>query len=371
VINLKNEKELSNWNTIIKSLPGFSVLQTREWGKIKTLYGWTSAYFIWKDSADRIESAALILSREIQIPFINRKLLTIYIPQGPMLDWNNKELREKVLDEILDYAKNQGALSIKIDPEIIYWIGENPNINDNKYQAAQEIRIDLEKKGWTFSPQQIQFRNTAWIMVDRTEAELLAAMKQKTRYNIRLAGKKSVSVREIGLDELQLLYNMYLETSIRDGFIIRPKEYYFDVWSQFLNSGMATILIAEVENTPVAGLVLFHFGERSWYIYGMSTENHRDKMPNYLLQWEAIKKSKEFGCRIYDLWGAPDIFNASDSLWGVYRFKLGLGCEPVLRFGAFDFPINKITYKIFNKMIPGILSITRKIRRSQQKQEIV
>jgi peptidoglycan pentaglycine glycine transferase (the first glycine) len=371
VIKLNNEHDLSNWNTIIKSLPGFSILQTREWGKIKTLYGWTSAHFIWRDSSGKIEGAALLLSREIQIPFTKKKLLTIYIPQGPVLDWKNGPLREKVLEEILDYAKEKGAYSVKIDPEIIYWIGEEPITDDKKYQAVQEIGKKLEKKGWIFSSQQIQFRNTAWITLDRTEDELLAAMKQKTRYNIRLAKKKSVFVREINTDELQLLYNMYLETSIRDGFIIRQKEYYFDVWSQFLNSGMATILIAEVEKTPVAGLVLFHFGERSWYIYGMSTEKHREKMPNYLLQWEAIKKSRNLGCRIYDLWGAPDIFDESDSLWGVYRFKLGLGCQPVHRLGAFDFPIKKITYKILNKIIPGVLSITRNIRKAQQKQELV
>jgi peptidoglycan pentaglycine glycine transferase (the first glycine) len=370
VIKLIDKQELSKWNSIIESLPSYSILQTREWGYIKSLHGWSPTYFVWKDPTGKVEGAALILSREFQIPLIKRKLTTIYIPQGPMLDWKDEDLREKVLGEILDYAIEQKAFSVKIDPEIIYWIGEGIDINDDKYISAQEIRNDLEKKGWMFSPQQIQFRNTAWLMVDRSEAELLSAMKQKTRYNIRLAEKKSVSIREIIIDEFQTLYNMYLETSIRDGFIIRPREYYFDVWSQFLNSGMATILVAEVDKTPVAGLVLFHFGKRSWYIYGMSTDKHREKMPNYLLQWEAIKKSRALGCRIYDLWGAPEVFNEQDSLWGVYRFKKGLGCEPVQRFGAYDFPISKFTYKIFNKIVPGFLSITRKIRKAQQKQEV-
>lgn len=370
MIKIKEKRDLSNWNNIIKSLPGFSILQTREWGDVKSKYGWLSEHFIWKDPTGKTEAAALVLSKEIKLPIIQKKFITIYVPQGPLLDWSKEDLREKVLDDILEYAKIKGAFSIKIDPEIVYWIGEVVDIKTQKYQSAQKIRTDLVKNGWVFSTQQVQFRNTAWIDLDRSEEELLSNMKQKTRYNIRLAERKGVVVREAGIDDLDVLYKMYLETSIRDGFIIRPKEYYFEVWSHFITAEMATPLIAEVDKTPVAGLVLFHLGERSWYIYGMSTHNHREKMPNYLLQWEAIRKSKKQGCRIYDLWGAPEEFNEEDGLWGVYRFKQGLGSKAIQRLGAYDFPINKITYKIFNRIIPGFLSITRKLRKTQQKQEL-
>jgi peptidoglycan pentaglycine glycine transferase (the first glycine) len=371
VIKLTTKKDLSNWNLIIKSLPGFSILQTREWGDVKSKYGWFSEHLIWKDSTGKIKAAANVLSKELKLPIIQKKFVTIYIPQGPLFDWSKEDLREEVLDDILEYANEKGAFSVKIDPEIVYWIGEEVDTKNQKYQSAQKIWTDLGKNGWVFSPQQVQFKNTAWIELNRSEEKLLSDMKQKTRYNIRLAKRKAVSVREAGIGDLAVLYQMYLETSVRDGFIIRPKEYYFEVWSQFMAAGMATPLIAEVDKTPVAGLVLFHLGERSWYIYGMSTENHREKMPNYLLQWEAIKKSKALGCRIYDLWGAPDVFSEEDDLWGVYRFKQGLGCEAVQRFGAYDFPINKNTYKIFNRIIPDFLSITRKLRKVQQKQELV
>jgi peptidoglycan pentaglycine glycine transferase (the first glycine) len=371
VIKLSGNKELSNWNDIIKSLPGYSILQTREWGNVKSKFGWHSEYLVWKDPTGKIEAAALVLSKEVRLPIIQKKFVTIYVPQGPLFDWSGKGHREKVLEGILEYANEKGAFSVKIDPEIVYWIGEDVDTTNQKYISAQKFRSYLEKNGWVFSPQQIQFRNTAWIELDRSEEELLAAMKQKTRYNIRLAQRKAVSVREAGVDDLEILYQMYLETSVRDGFIIRPKEYYFEVWSQFITAGMATPLIADVDKTPVAGLVLFHFGERSWYIYGMSTDNHREKMPNYLLQWEAIRKSKKLGCRIYDLWGAPEIFNEEDGLWGVYRFKQGLGCEAVQRLGAYDFAFKKFAYKIFNRIIPGLLSITRKYRKAQQKQELV
>jgi len=360
----------SKWNAIIKDLPGVGILQTWEWGAIKSKYGWRPEHYIWQDQSGKIKAAALILIREISLPVISKKLRMIYIPQGPLLDWSNTSLRGKVLDDIREFSQGMNVLSIKVDPEVIYGIGEKIDAADSKFLLAQEIVDELKKEGWLFSPQQIQFKNTAWIRLEKSENELLSAMKQKTRYNIRLAGRKGVCVREGGISDLDKLYHMYLDTSIRDSFIIRPKEYYLDVWSKFIKAEMAVPLIAEVEEEVVAGLLLFHFGNRSWYLYGMSTDKHREKMPNYLLQWEAIKLSKKFNSRIYDLWGAPDNFDNQDRMWGVYRFKQGLGCEVVKRIGAYDYPLSKITYKIINIFIPWFLSITRKIRKAQQLQEL-
>ena len=370
MISQSNVVSKPEWNAIIKDLPGVSILQTWEWGAVKSKYGWRPEHYIWRDQSGKINAAAQILIREISIPVISRKLQTIYIPQGPLLDWSNISLRGKVLDDIREFAQDTDALLIKIDPEIVYGIGEQLNITERKFRLAQEIVGELIKDGWLFSPQQIQFKNTAWIRLEKSENELLLAMKQKTRYNIRLAGRRGVCIREGSIDDLDRLYQMYLETSLRDGFIIRPKEYYINIWSKFIEAEMAMPLIAEVDEEAVAGLLLFHFGNRSWYLYGMSTGEHREKMPNYLLQWEAIKMSKKLGCSIYDLWGAPDNFNNQDRMWGVYRFKQGLGSEVIQRIGAFDYPLSKITYKIFIKFVPRFLSITRKIRKVQQLQEL-
>ena len=91
----------------------------------------------------------------------------------------------------------------------------------------------------------------------------------------------------------------------------------------------------------------------------MSSLAHRDKMPNYLLQWEAIRRSKAANCYVYDLWGAPDEFIESDPLWGVYRFKEGLGGTVHRHIGAWDLPMNRILYKLYSKTLPGLLDIMR------------
>ena len=201
---------------------------------------------------------------------------------------------------------------------------------------------------------------------------MLARMKQKTRYNVRLAEKKGVTVRSGTVADLPMLYKMYAETSVRDGFVIRDEGYYQTVWTTFMQSSIvhspssiahrppsALPLIAEVDNEPVAAIFLFSFAGRAYYVYGMSRDAHRAKMPSYLLQWEAMKRAKTAGCMTYDLWGAPDEFNESDSLWGVFRFKEGLGGEVMRTLGAYDFAPNKMLYRLYTEMMPRVLNLMR------------
>jgi lipid II:glycine glycyltransferase (peptidoglycan interpeptide bridge formation enzyme) len=193
-----------------------------------------------------------------------------------------------------------------------------------------------------------------------SEEEWLARMKQKTRYNLRIAFKKGVQVREGGYDDFPLIYRMYAETSIRDGFIIRLEDYYSKVWRTFIEHNMADLLVAEYQNEPIAALFLFHFANKAWYLYGMSSQVHRDKMPNYLLQWKAMQLARDHGCKSYDLWGAPDKLDESDPLWGVYRFKEGLGAKVIHTLGAWDYTSRPQLYRLFNRTLPAILNIMRR-----------
>lgn len=174
-----------------------------------------------------------------------------------------------------------------------------------------------------------------------------------------------------------MLYRMYAETSIRDGFIIREEAYYRTIWETFMstqiarNLPFAIPLIAEFSGEPIAAVFIFGFSSKAYYLYGMSRENHREKMPNYLLQWEAIKLARDYGCLEYDLWGAPDEFNEMDPLWGVFRFKEGLGGIVIRTLGAWDYPVNPFLYKIYTKTLPKILNIMRMRGRTQIKKAAV
>jgi lipid II:glycine glycyltransferase (peptidoglycan interpeptide bridge formation enzyme) len=163
---------------------------------------------------------------------------------------------------------------------------------------------------------------------------------------------------------------MYAETSVRDGFVIRPEAYYLRAWKYFMDAGLAEVLLAEVDGELVAGLILFFMGHRAWYMYGMSREVHRDKMPNYLLQWQAMRTSKARGCVQYDLWGAPDRFDETDSMWGVFRFKEGLGGQVSRFIGAWDFTPQPLLYRIYTNALPRILNLMRLRGKEQTRREV-
>jgi lipid II:glycine glycyltransferase (peptidoglycan interpeptide bridge formation enzyme) len=188
------------------------------------------------------------------------------------------------------------------------------------------------------------------------EDELLAAMKQKCRYNVRLAARRGVTIHQGSTADLGTFYHLYAETSQRDGFLIRPQAYYGDAWGSFLDAGLAHLLLAEVEGEAVAGLLLFTFGPTAWYMYGASSSLYRKHMPNNLLQWEAIRQAKGAGCTLYDLWGAPDHLDESDPMWGVVRFKLGLGGQLAQGLGAWDFPASRTTYFLYAAILPRYVS---------------
>ncbi len=334
----------ATWNTTLATLPLAHVLQTWEWGQFKSRHGWTPRYLLWSDDAGQPRAAALVLRRRLgRLP-----LCVTYVPKGPAMDYADAPLVEKVLGDLERFAHQSRAIFIKIDPDV--------------YPPFSPLRAGRRAvdEGWRESTEQIQFRNTMEIDLRKSEDELLAAMHQKTRYNIRLAQKRGVTVRSGTPSDLELLYAMYDETARRDQFIIRPLDYYGDAWGSFIEAGLAQPLIAEFENTPIAALILFRFAGRTYYFYGMSRDLYRNLMAPHLLQWEAMRWARAQGCIVYDLWGAPDELVESDPMWGVYRFKQGFGGQFVQHIGAWDYPTSRPLYWLYTTAMPRMLDLMRR-----------
>ena len=386
--------ESSNWNSIISKLPNQHFLQTYEWGQVKAKYGWTPLYAVWDAGGKwKVESdpnlfstfpspvaAALILKRQIIRNGFAARLSILYSPKGPLLDWTNESLANRMLNDLQAFAKREGAIFLKMDPDVVLGTGVPSSEDDVVDNDGQSMMSELKRRGWRYSSDQIQFKNTVLIDLSLSEEEMLARMKPKTRYNVRLAEKKGVMVRIGTPKDLGMLYKVYAETSVRDAFVIRDEGYYQTVWEMFMREKQPQIsnlqspqvepLIAEIDDEPVAAIFVFYFAGRAYYVYGMSRDAHREKMPTYLLQWEAMKRAKAKGSRIYDLWGAPEVFDESDSFWGVYRFKEGLGGKVVRTLGAWDFAPNPFWYKLYSEIIPRVLDVMRSRGKTRTKQSL-
>lgn len=190
-------------------------------------------------------------------------------------------------------------------------------------------------------------------------------MGQGKRRKVRYGAKHGVTVRPATLDDLPLLYRLYAETGERDGFLIRPYDYYQDEWGVLMHDGLAHALIAEVEGQAVAHVILFHFGRKCWYFYGASVSDPemRRRMPTDMLQWEAMRWAKSQGYAEYDMWGAPDDFREDDPLWGVFQFKRDFGGTVVRHIGAWDYTPSPLLYRLYTQVMPQILAFMKRLRR--------
>ena len=320
---------LADWNQFLEKHPNTHLLQMGEWGELKNNFGWSPV--------------RLVLNNEVGAQILFRRLplgLTIgYMPKpvdGGQWAVNDGEFWKEV-DSI---CKKNHAIFLKVEPDV--W--------------AEEFHLRFS----TFkpSPHNIQPPRTIIVSIKEDEEQILARMKPKCRYNIRLAEKKGVTVRE--WDDIHAFHEMMAVTGGRDNFGVHTKEYYQRAYELFHPKGTCELLVAEFEGKPLASLMVFANGKRAWYVFGASNDQERNRMPTYLLQWEAMRWAKARGCEEYDLWGVPDeneetleaqFESRREGLWGVYRFKRGFGGEVKRAAQAVDRVYSPLLYWTYTKYV--------------------
>lgn len=311
-----------DWDAFLTRFPQAHLLQSGPWGDLKAPFGWTPERIQVKDCG------AQVLFRRLPLGFT-----IAYIPKGPLgTDWN------ALWPEVDRLCRKRRAIFLKVEPD-----------------AWDEAEGDFRDRLGGFIPAApIQPRRTIVIDLSGSEDDWLARMKQKTRYNIRLAQKKEVVVRES--TDLGAFQRLMQATGSRDGFGVHSVEYYQRTYRLFSASGQVALLLAEYQCRALAALMVFTSGERAWYLYGASSDEERNRMPAYLLQWEAMRWAAARGCRSYDLWGVPDedeqtlesqFEGRSDGLWGVYRFKRGFGGRLLRCAAAWDRVYIPLLYRAY------------------------
>ena len=328
------KEELKNF---LQNNPKTNFMQSPEWAKVKT--EWKNEFIIVKDENGNIKGTMSILLRKT--PIFGRYIM--YAPRGFVCDVHDKETLKKLTEKATEIAKKYKAFIFRLDPDVLQSDEEFKNIiKELGYKTKKNIK-DINQ---VIQPKYV-FRLD---VKNKTEEELLKSFESKTRYNIRLATKKGVTTRVGTRDDLKIFYDIMKTTGSRDDFFIRPLSYFQKIYDS-MGPEHVRLIIAEYENEPIAAVLPILYGNKVWYLYGGSSNKHRNLMPNYLLQWEMIKWALENKCDWYDFRGVSGFKSENDPQYGVYKFKKGF--NPV--FMEF---IDEM-YIVYNPFINAIFNFTK------------
>ncbi|MEA4917442.1 lipid II:glycine glycyltransferase FemX [Proteiniphilum sp.] len=341
--------------------------QTAFWSEVKTSLGantlavnFTSQnpdLFPGLSNQSYIKSDLLVILQQI-----NRNHSVAYVPYGPEVEPQD-EFQGVFLEELSESLRSilpSNCILIRYDLcWESYWAREKDHFDENGIwkgepeSHSQEFRFNFNTHNWNFKKahSNILPANTIYLDLTHERETLLERMKPKTRYNIRLAQRKGVTVRSMGMEGMDIWYGLYKETAIRNHLLLNDMKYFravLDARAEHSSSPAdVSLMIAEYEDKPLAAMFLVITGHRGSYLYGASSSLYRNLMATYALQWEAIMKSQLAGCTEYDMFGISPTPDPQHPLYGLYKFKSGFGGDIYHSLGCWDYPLDKESYTLF------------------------
>ncbi|MGH2448189.1 MAG: lipid II:glycine glycyltransferase FemX [Chloroflexota bacterium] len=303
-ISVGRWEDRASWNTFVAAQPRAHFQQSWEWGELAPSLGGRAVRL------GATVDGSLIGAMQVFVQPLSRTGRShLYVPRGPVLV--DDEALAPLMMGARELGREERAVGIRLEP--------NEPQGCERYRREM-TRLDLRQ---VYPPSQPR---SSWMLDIRPEPkELLSGMKQKTRYNIRLAERKGVEVSEGHEEDLPGFYALFKETAERDEFFIHDLDVYRRMFGLFWKAGNFRLLLARHEDELIAAVTLVKFGSTCWYLQGASSARHRNLMATYLLQWEAIRWAREQGCAVYDFRAVPDRLEPDQDMYGVYRFKEGFG----------------------------------------------
>lgn len=343
--------------------------QTAFWGRVKYQQGYEPVSFEIKISKDLIDArgtSEAILHEDllVLIKYITPTQCYAYLPYGPKIepDFEKQGLFLETLSEALIPNLPDNCIFLRYD---LMWANQwayeeefydaNGNWGGPPVPTTQEFRLNFNTEHWNLKKSSTDFlpKNTFFLDLSKDEEELLQNMRYNTRYNIRQASKKGVTVATYGIDRMDDWYALYNETAARSGMQEVTDSFFEDFYKlgkQEANDIHVSLLVADYNEEPLASMFLVLSKKRGTYLYGASTNAKKEMRASYALQWEAIKKAKAFGCEEYDMFGCAPNLDKKHPLHGVHLFKKGFGGALYHRMGCWDYPLQKASYETVKSM---------------------
>ena len=317
------------WDGWLEGLPeGGHVFQSYEWGEFKRRLGWRPVRLVLERNGEVVGLGQFLAYNTAPVPG-----LLMYCTKGPWLPWHDEEAVRAFFEGVRAVAEREGAHTLKIEPEVL--------------EGRRDVKALLDDIGFRKARYDLNFDTTVTVDLSLPEEELLARMRKSTRYGVRRAAREGVEVVEPeDFEEAWDTFYGWMEGTAerKAGFTIRrPREYLHDMMRTMHEAGQGHLFLATHEGTPLAGVYIFTFGEKYWFMHGASSTEKRNYNPNHLLQWEVMRWAKRQGLRYYDMVGIPkrENRNEDDPYYGVYKFKIGFGGEVVDFLGCLDLPIKR------------------------------
>lgn len=315
-------------------------LQSSFWAEFKSVHGWKPLRFKCKDT---VSFECSVLVRDFKLPVVG-KCSIAYVPMGIDLISN-----PEILMDAKKYSKILEAFAVSVKeflPKRTLCLRFDIPVDFTALEDRKSYVKALTVSKCCMAPDNIQPPDTVNLDLSLSEDELLENMKNKWRYNIRLAQKKNVVVKKGSAQDIDVFYDLYKTTAQRDGIAIHSKDYYLDLLNRSDDKNQVSLYIASHEEQPLAAIITLFTPKEAVYLYGASSNEKRNLMPAYLLQWNAICDAKNAACKTYDFYGIPPTDDEKHPMHGLYRFKTGFGGLIIHRPGSVDISMSSL-YKLY------------------------
>ena len=355
-----NKNTLAEYEAFVQGHPKGNFAQSSYWAKQKSAWTWRAIACRGEDG--KIKGTVSVLIRPMpgfkSIP--GARCSMMYASRGPVCDVDDYATMDELFARVRELAREYRAYVFKIDPDI-------PSSETAFTDYMLRSGFELKTGGAEFEAIQPRYVFRLYLN-GRSEEELLASFHQKTRYNIRLAMKKGVQVEICGKEMVPEFGRLMLTTGVRDGFVTRKPQYFADILDNL--GEHARLYMAFIDEPQedgstrrkaIAGTLAIWYGDKVWYLYGASSNEDRNYMPNYLLQWEMIRWAVEKGCRVYDFRGVPGDVGEDHPLYGLVKFKRGFNGDYTEFVGEMDLVLSRFWFNAIEKSTSAFSKLRSKV----------
>lgn len=412
-MNITNQEH----DAFVKSHPNGDLLQLTKWAETKKLTGWYSRRIAVGENGEIKGVGQLLFKKIPKLPFT-----LCYVSRGFVTDYDNKDALSQLLEEAKKVAKDEKAYAIKIDPDVEVEHGT---------EALKNLRsLGFRHKGFKegLSKDYIQPRMTMITPIDKSDEDIIQSFERRNRSKVRLALKRGTKVERAGRDGLKTFAHLMQITGERDGFLTRDISYFENIYDALHDDGDAELFLVKLEPKPVletvnseitdleneieklqnkkqdkktlnkindannkikksqdlkndllelekehpdgiylSGALLMFAGNKSFYLYGASSNDFRDFLPNHHMQYTMMKYARDHGATTYDFGGTDNNPDKESDHYGLWTFKKVWGTYLSEKIGEFDYVLNQPLYQLIEQVKPKLtkakIKLSRKLKR--------